>query len=78
MSRESKRLKTSSSDWLTFGNALIQRVKNAIFVFLLLQVMQKRKLFEVAYIVKRLLIAYFLGIIFLPKMPNSVHVCQKL
>jgi len=33
MSRESKRLKKSSSDWLNSGNALIQRVKNAISVF---------------------------------------------
>jgi len=28
-----KRLKKLSSDWLNSGNALIQRVKNAIFVF---------------------------------------------
>jgi len=33
MSRESKRLKNSSSNWLNSGSALIQRVKNAIFVF---------------------------------------------
>jgi len=33
MSRESKRLKTSSSAWLNSGNALIQRAKNAISVF---------------------------------------------
>jgi len=33
MSRESKRLKKSSSDWWNSGNAQIQRVKNAIFVF---------------------------------------------
>jgi len=33
MSRELKRLKKSSSDWLNSGYALIQRVKNAIFVF---------------------------------------------
>jgi len=33
MSRESKRLKKSSSDWFNYGNALIQRVKNAIFMF---------------------------------------------
>jgi len=36
MSRESKRLKESSTDWLNSGNALIQRVKNAIFVFTVL------------------------------------------
>ena len=33
MSRESKRLKKSSSHWLNSGNELIQRLKNAIFVF---------------------------------------------
>ena len=34
MSRESKRLKKSSGDWLNSGNALIQHLsKNAIFVF---------------------------------------------
>jgi len=33
MSRESKRLKKSSSDWLNSDNVLIQPVKNAIFVF---------------------------------------------
>jgi len=33
MSRESKRLKKLSSDLLNSGNALIRRVKNAIFVF---------------------------------------------
>jgi len=32
-SYESKRLKRSSSDWLNSGNALIERAKNAIFVF---------------------------------------------
>jgi len=32
MTRESKILKTSSSNWLNSGNALIQRVKNGIFV----------------------------------------------
>ena len=33
MSRESQRLKKSSSNWLNSGNALIQWVKNAILVF---------------------------------------------
>jgi len=33
MSRESKTLKKSSSHWVNSGNALIQRVENAIFVF---------------------------------------------
>jgi len=33
ISHESKRLKKSSSNWLNFGNALIQQVKNVIFVF---------------------------------------------
>jgi len=38
MSGESKRLKKSSSDWLNSGTALIQRVKNAIFIFPILPV----------------------------------------
>jgi len=33
MSRETTRLKKSSSEWLNSGNALQRRVKNAIFVF---------------------------------------------
>jgi len=33
MSRNSKRLKKSSSNWLNSGTALTQQVKNAIFVF---------------------------------------------
>jgi len=33
MSRESKRLKKSISDWLNSGNALMQQVKNAVFMF---------------------------------------------
>jgi len=37
MSRESKRLKKSSTDWLNSGKALIQQVKNAVFVFPVLQ-----------------------------------------
>jgi len=36
MSREPKRLKKSSSDRLNSRNALIQRMKNAIFLFLVL------------------------------------------
>ena len=50
MSRESKRLKKSSSDWLNSGNALIQHLsENAIFMFpQFCQVVQKHKLFEVA------------------------------
>jgi len=36
MSRESKRLKKSTSNWLSFGNALRQQVKNAIFVLTIL------------------------------------------
>jgi len=48
MSRESKRLKKSSSNWLNSGNALIglQRGKNAIFVFPFCQIIQKHNLFE--------------------------------
>ena len=47
MSRESKRLKKSSS-WLNSGNTLVQRVKMQFFYFPFCQVVQKHKLFEVA------------------------------
>jgi len=45
MSRETKRLKKSSSNRLNSGNALIQQVKNAILCFPFCQVVQKHKLF---------------------------------
>jgi len=50
MSRESKRLKKSSNDWLNSGNTLIQHLseKCAIFVSPFCQVVQKHELFEVA------------------------------
>jgi len=60
MNRESKRLKKSSSDWLNSGNALIQRVKNAIFVFFVLSGSAEAQGIWGA-IVKRRLIAYFIG-----------------
>jgi len=48
-SRESKRLKKSSSDWLNSGNALIQRLseKCNLRVSLFHRVVHKQKLFEV-------------------------------
>jgi len=48
MSRESKRLKKSSSDRLNSGSAVMLRVKNAMSCFPFCQVVQKHKLFEVA------------------------------
>ena len=58
MSRGSKRLKKSSSDWLNSGNAQIQRVKNAIFVFPGLPGSAEAQVIS-GGVVKRLLIAYF-------------------
>jgi len=63
MSRESKRLKKSSSEWLNSGNALIQQVKNAICVFLVLPGSAEAQVTS-GGIVKRLLIAYFIGNIY--------------
>jgi len=50
MSRESKRLKKSSSEWLNSGNALIQHLseKCNFCVNSFCHVVQKHKLFEVA------------------------------
>jgi len=48
LSHESKRLQKSSSNWLNCGNALIQRVKNAIFTFPILPGSAEAQVFEVA------------------------------
>jgi len=50
MSRESKILKISRSDWLDSGNVLIQHLseKCNFYVSPFCQVVQKHKLFEVA------------------------------
>jgi len=49
MTRESKGLKKSSSDWLNSGNALMQHLsENAIFVFTFCQVVHKHQLFQMA------------------------------
>jgi len=48
MSRESKKIEEINSDWLSCGNALIQRTKMQFSCFLFCQVVQKHKLFEVA------------------------------
>jgi len=62
MSCESKRLKKSSSDWLNSGSAIIQRVKNAIFVFPFLPgSAEAHVIWGGNGIVKRLLIACFIG-----------------
>jgi len=60
MSRESKRLNKSSSDWLNSGNALTQRVNNAIFVFPVLPGNSEAQVI-CGGVVKRLLIGYFIG-----------------
>jgi len=71
MSRESKRLKKSSSGWLNSGNALIQRVKNAIFVFPVLPgSAEAQVILGRGGVVKRLLIAYFIGNISAKKCQN--------
>jgi len=78
MSRESKRLKKSSSDWLNSGIALIQYLseKCDFRVSPFCQVVQKHKLFG-GGTVKRLFIAYFIGNISAKKISKSVHVCQS-
>jgi len=62
MSRESKKLKKSRSDWLNSGSALIQRLseKNAIFVFPRLPGSAEAQAIWCGT-VKHLLIAYFIG-----------------
>ena len=60
MSRESKRLKKSSSDWLNSGNTLIQLAKNAIFVFPVLPGDVEAQVIW-GDTVKHLLIAYFIS-----------------
>jgi len=61
MSRESKRLKKkSSNNWLNSGNALIQRVTNAVFVFPVLPGSAEAQVI-LGGTVRRLLIAYFIG-----------------
>ena len=69
MSRESERLKKSSSDWLNSGNALIQRVKNAIFVFPVLPGSAGAQV-NWGGVVKCLLIAYFIDSISAKKYQN--------
>ena len=57
---ESKRLKKSSSNWLNTGNALIQRVKNIIFVFPALPGSAEAQVIW-GGIIKCLLIVYFVS-----------------
>jgi len=76
MSLESKRLKKSSSNRLNFGNALIQRVKNAIFVFPVLPGSAEARVTS-GGIVKCLLIAYFIGSISVKKYKNP-FTCVKV
>jgi len=76
MSHESKRSKKSSSDWLSSGNALIQRVKNAMFMFLVLPGSAEAQV-ACGGIVKCLLIAYFIGSISAKKYRNQ-FTCVKV
>jgi len=69
MSCESKRLKKSSSDWMNSGNALIQRVKNAIFMFPILPGSAEAQVIW-GGTVKRILIDYFIGKICAKKYQN--------
>jgi len=80
ISRESKRLKKSRSDWLNSGNALIQQLseKCNFRVSPFCQVVQKHKLFEVGSIVKCLLIAYFIGSICAKNIKIRSHIMSKL
>jgi len=76
VSRESKRLKKSGSDWLNSGNALIQRVKNPIFLFAVLPGSAEAQVIS-GGLAKRLLIAYFIRSISGKKISKSVHMCQS-
>jgi len=75
-SRELKRLKKSNSDWLNSGYALIQWVKNAIFVF---PVLPGNAEAQVTWggIPKRLLNSYFIGNISAKKYRN-LFTCVKV
>jgi len=75
MSRESKRLNTSSSAWLNSGNALTQRVNNAIFVFPVLPGSVEAQVI-CGGVVKRLLIAYFIGNTSAKSIKIRSHVSQ--
>jgi len=71
MRRQSKKIEEINSDWLSCGNALIQRMKMQFSCFLFCQVVQKHKLFSA---VKRLLIAYFIGNISAKNIKIHSHV----
>jgi len=75
-SRESKRLKKSSNYWLNSHNALIQRVKNTIFVF---SVLPRNAEAQVIWggIVKCLLTDYFIDNISAKKYQNQLT-CVKV
>jgi len=77
VSRESKISKKSSSDWLNSGPALIQRVKNAIFMISALPGSVEAQVIR-GSTVKYLLIAYFIGSISAKKISKSVHVCKVM
>ena len=74
-SRESKRLKKSSSDLLNSGNGLMQRVKNAIFMFVVLPGSAKAQA-SWGGVVKHLLIAYFIGSISAKNIKIRSHVSK--
>ena len=76
MSRESNRLKKSSSGWLISGNALIQQAKNAILVIPVLPGSAETQVTS-GGIVKRLLIAYFIGNISAKEYQNP-FMCIKV
>jgi len=65
-----KRLKKSSSDWLNSRHALIQRVKNTIFMFPVLPGSAEAQVI-CGGVIKRLLIAYFISSISAKKISKS-------
>jgi len=73
--RESKTLKKSSSNWLNSGNALIQRVKNVIFIFPVLPGNAEAQVIRRGT-VKHLLTAYFISSISAKKYQNP-FTCVK-
>jgi len=75
MSRESKRLKKSSS-WLNSGNVLIQHWGKMQFSRFSVLPGSAEAQINWCDIVKCLLIAYFIGNISAKKISKSVHMCQ--
>jgi len=76
MSRESKGLNKSGSNWLNSGNTNTDLSENAILVFPVLPGSAEAQV-TWGGTVKRILIACFIGNVSAKKISKSVHVCQS-